>query len=174
MKDSLDRIEEEKIDRGFYDSEEFQSLLLLLIEKLQTTHDRDKLKSFANALANCGNVDFHSDDKEQYVRVLRDLSVSDLKILNDGRLKGWLSETHVIVYAPEVISSLSRLQGMGLVTEKFTTKEVAEGRTGSERLDARNALSALLTQPPRKNFHLSEFGERFLRFISNEANPSEP
>jgi hypothetical protein len=174
MKDCLDRLGEEKLDREFFDSEEFQSLLFLLIEKLQTTHDADKLKIFANALANSGNVDFKADDKEQYVRVLRDLSLSDLTVLNDGRLKGWLPDMHTIEYAAEVICSLSRLQGMGLVLERLMAKEVLGGRTGSERLDARAALSELLTQPPKKNFHLSEFGERFLRFISVAANPNEP
>lgn len=173
MKDCLEQLAAEKIDHEFFRSEESQSLLFLLIEKLQTTHDADRLKIFANALANSGNVDFKDDDKEQYVRVLRDLSLADLAVLNDPGLKSWFPDVSVIHYPPEVMCSLSRLQGMGLVLERLMVKEVPEGRTGSARQDARAALSKLLTEPPKKDFHLSEFGERFLRFISDAANPSE-
>jgi hypothetical protein len=174
MKDCLDRLSAEKLDREFFDSEEFQSLLFLLIEKLQTTHDADKLKNFANALANSGNVDFKADDKELYVRVLRDLGLNDLRVLNDARLKGWLPHTRAITYTPEVICSLSRLQAMGLVLETLTPKQVPPGTTGSERMDARAAFADLIIKPPTKNFYLSEFGERFLRFISPAANPNDP
>jgi hypothetical protein len=174
MKDCLDRVEEEKIDRAFFESEEFQSLLFLTTEKLQSTHDTAKLKMFATALANAGNVDFDGEDKEQYVRVLRDLSVKDLNILNDEMLKGWFADMHAIDYAPEVMSSISRLQGMGLVLERLKAKKVPPGRTGSERNDAQMALSDLLTQPPKKTYHISEFGEKFLRFILSESNSVSP
>ena len=63
MKDCIERLSESKIDRAFFESEEFQSLLFLLLEKLHTTHDADKLKIFGSALANSGNVAFRADDK---------------------------------------------------------------------------------------------------------------
>lgn len=65
MKNRLNLLGEEKVDNDYFRSEEFQSLLFLLIEKLHTTHDAEKLRMFGNALGNAANVDFKSDDKEQ-------------------------------------------------------------------------------------------------------------
>lgn len=50
-------------------------------------------------------------------------------------------------------------------------KGIPRGRTGSERLDAQMIVSELLTQPPKRTFHLSEFGEKFLRFIAAANGP---
>lgn len=157
---------EEKLDPEFFRSEEFQSLLFLALERLHTTRDAEKLRTLGYALANSGSFDFKNDDKEEYIRVLRDLTVSDLRVWNDERLKGWFPHTHDIVYAPEVMSSLFRLQGMGLVLENLVAKEVPPGRTGSPSLDAKLAFSNLLTQPPKRKFSITDFGTRFLDFIS--------
>jgi len=115
VKKRLDSVGDEKIDREFFKSEEFQTLLFLLLERLHTTHDSEKLRMFGNALANSGNVDFKDDDREDYIRVLRDLSLKDLLILNDFRLKGWTPHIHQIDYSADVLVSLARLHGMGLV-----------------------------------------------------------
>ena len=72
LRQCLERLSEESIDRAFFESEEFQSLLFLLLERLHTTQDADKLKMFAHALANSGGINFKADDKEQYIRVLSD------------------------------------------------------------------------------------------------------
>jgi hypothetical protein len=52
---------------------------MLTLEHLHTTHDKEKLKMFGGAPANCGDVDFKSDDKEAYIHILRDFSAKDLK-----------------------------------------------------------------------------------------------
>lgn len=154
MTNRLNQLGEEKLDREYFRSEEFQSLLFLLLERIHTTHDSDKLRMFGNALANSSSLDFKADDKEQYIRVLRELSLSDLNILNDGRLRGWFPFAHAIEYAPGVMVSLSRLQGMGLVLEKLGEIETIMG----------------WSQPPKKSFHISEFGAKFLDFVSGQAN----
>jgi hypothetical protein len=169
MRERLSVLDEDKVDRVFFHSEEFQTLLFLLLERLHTTHDTDKLRIFGSALANSGSLDFKTDDKEAYIRLLRELSLNDLRTLNDENLKGWFPHTHDIDYAPDVLASLYRLQGMGLVLDKLRVKEVPAGRTGSERLDAQRAISELLTQPPKKTFYLSEFGANFLNFVSVSA-----
>jgi hypothetical protein len=61
MKDRLEALREEKVDREFFNSEEFQTLLfLMVIEKLQTTQDTQKLESFGGALANSGRASMRS------------------------------------------------------------------------------------------------------------------
>jgi hypothetical protein len=170
-----ERIESSIPDKRYYESEDFYSLLGLVIERLQTTHDKEKLRMFGDALANSGSSEFQVDDKDNYIRILRDLSITDLRVLNDERLKGWLPHTHFVDYDPEILSSLARLQGMGLVTETLKVKPSSGGRTGSERMDAEILVRELLTNPPKKSYSLSPFGGRFLRFIaSGDAIDSKP
>lgn len=164
MKQQLDETAVEKINRAFFDSEEFQTLLYLLLEKLHVTHDHTKLKMFGDVLANSGRIEFQADDKESYVRVLRDLSVVDVETLNHDNLKGWTPAIRKIEYSPDVLSSLSRLVGFGLVNEKFHNPSMPT--TGSNRLDGQIYLKDLLASPMRRAFHLAPFGERFLKFIS--------
>jgi hypothetical protein len=163
------RIEDRIPDKKYYDSEEFQSLIGLVIEKLDTTHDEEKLRMFGDALANSGSTEFQADDKEEYVRTLRDLSSRDLRVLNDDRLKGWLPHIpHVTIeYDADVLSSLSRLAGMGLVIENLKVKTPSAGTTGSARMDAERILKELLTMPPKRTYSLSPFGTRFLEFIAS-------
>src|SRR5947199_9802165 len=54
MKEELSRLGEDAINRDFFETEEFQTLLALAMEQLQTTHDREKLKMLARALAHSG------------------------------------------------------------------------------------------------------------------------
>lgn len=163
------RLENKIPDQTYYESEEFQTLLGLVLERIDTTHEQDKLRMFGDALANSGNAEFESDDKEQYVRILRDLSGQDLKILNHENLKGWLPHTHTIQYDPDILSSLSRLAGMGLVNEKLEIVALlSAGRFGSQ-VDAAAVLEELLTKPPKRMFFLSPFGRRFLDFIASSV-----
>lgn len=160
------RIEEAIPDKSYYESEEFQTLIALVLERLHTTHDSEKLKMFGDALANAGTAEFKTDDKEMFIRVLRDLSAKDLEILNNEKLKGWLPHLHKIEYGADVLSSLSRLSGFGLVIEKLHTKRPSSGTSGSPHIDAIRQMEELLTSPPRRAYHLSPFGERFLKFIT--------
>jgi hypothetical protein len=168
VKKRLDSVGDEKIDREFFKSEEFQTLLFLLLERLHTTHDSDKLKMFGNALANSGNVDFKDDAREDYIRVLRDLSLKDLLILNDFRLKGWTPHTHQIDYSGDVLVSLARLHGMGLVIGSL--REKALSRIGSSRAESAQVISDMITQPPKMQYSLSTFGERFLLFVLPDSS----
>jgi len=178
LKDRLDSLGEEKVDRAYFHSEEFQSVLYLLLERLHTTHDKEKLRMFGNALGNSGVIEFKADDKEEFIRVLRDLSLADLTILNHENLKNWRPHVHEFDYGPDVLASLFRLQGMGLVLAKLSDKQAPARRTGNPQQDDINMLTELLTQPPKMKFYLSAFGARFLKFISPEdpahKTPSPP
>lgn len=171
------RIENRIPDMRYYESEEFHSLLGLLMERLNTTHDDTKLRMFGDALANSGSEGFAADDKEDYVRTLRELSIKDLRVLNDPKLKGWTPHVHEIQYGPEILSSLSRLEGMGLVLQHFKVKAL-EARYGSPRLDVERWLNEVLTKPSIRTYSLSPFGARFLEFINDGTNdepePSPP
>jgi hypothetical protein len=162
MKERLDTVNAEKVNRAFFDSEEFQTLLYLLIEKLHTTHEQAKLKMFGDALANSGNMEFKVDDKEIFIRALRDLSVKDIETLSDEKLKGWNPLTKRIEYGPEILSSLSRLSGFGLVIEKFLRP--------NPNTSAEQQLQSLLSSPPWRTFQITTLGERFLQFV---ATPHE-
>jgi hypothetical protein len=159
LKDRLHSLGEEKVDREYFHSEEFQSLLYLLLEKLHTTHDKEKLRMFGNALGNSGNIDFRADDKEQYARILRDLALSDIKTLNHSLLTGWTPHISKIEYPPDVLSSLSRLQAMGLVqANQRPANSIAAG-----------AFFERMTPPLQTTYSLTSFGTRFLLFISESS-----
>jgi hypothetical protein len=169
MKNRLDSVGHEKLDREFFKSEEFQTLLFLLIERLHTTHDTEKLKMFGNALANSGNTDFKNDPREDYIRILRDLGLKDMLVLDDFRLKGWTPHIHRIDYSADVLVSLARLHGMGLVIGNLKHKTL--DRVGSSRSESAQIISDMITQPPKMQYSLSTFGDRFLRFVLPQSSP---
>jgi|SRR5271163_385458 len=158
MKGRIDEIRASISDVSFYGSDEFQTLLALAREQLWTTHDKEKLRMLAVALANSGATEFRGDDKELMLRALRAISPSDLKNLNHDYLKGWLPLTKRIEYAPDVLGSLSRLASLGLVNEQFLRPD--------PNTSDQEKLATLLKYGTRRTFQLSLFGERFMRFVA--------
>lgn len=176
------RIENKIPDRSYYESEEFQTLIGLVIERLHTTRDAEKLSMFGTALANCGASDFQADDREDFIRILRDMSVGDLEELRmfapspadrvgpqlDENLRFHLRSS----WRNSSIESLSRttrLVGMGLVNETLSMKEYRGSFEFRNAGDARKALADYLKQAPNRSYKLSLLGWRFLQFISKEA-----
>jgi hypothetical protein len=157
VKNRLHELGEEKIDRQFFKSEEFQTLLFLIIERLHTTGDAEKLRMFGSALANSGSPSFKNDDKELLIRALRDLAVNDITVLNDYRVKGWIPHTHDIRYDTYILSSLSRLEALGLVAQqiRINLSDIESG-----------AQTSLGQIKPIRTFSITAFGERLLEFIS--------
>lgn len=75
LKERVEQMGEAKIDRAFFDSDEFLTLFTLTLEQVQTTHDKTKLKMLAAGLANSASTDFGSEKrKELLVRIMRDLA----------------------------------------------------------------------------------------------------
>uniref|UniRef100_A0A7V5CTY3 Uncharacterized protein n=1 Tax=Acidobacterium capsulatum TaxID=33075 RepID=A0A7V5CTY3_9BACT len=108
LEEQQKRIEDRIPDKRYYQSDEFQTLFALLIERLHTTHQQEKLKMFGKALANSGREDFQNDDKELYIRFICDLSEADLLSLMDPRLQSSSPETpHT--YSVNEIARFSRL-----------------------------------------------------------------
>jgi hypothetical protein len=157
------RIEASIPDRKYYESEEFQSLLGLVIEKLHTTHDEEKLRMFGAALANSGSSEFQPDEKEDYIRTLRDLSANELQVLKRGYPYGHFSR---------YTDGLGRLVGMGLVDEELQKKRAGRVPRGADHQRLMQELEKVVTTPPERSYSLSSFGFRFLEFIAAREAPA--
>jgi hypothetical protein len=82
IKQNLERLHETKLDRAFFTTDEFQTLLFLAFEQLRTTHDTEKRAMLAAALSNSGTTEFSTEErKELFVRILRDLSPQHIRVL---------------------------------------------------------------------------------------------
>jgi hypothetical protein len=160
MRKRLDEIQALVPDEEFFGSEEFQTLLALAIQTLQTTRDENKRRMLANALANSGSAAFSGDaDKEQYIRTLRDLSPIDI-----GRLKLLRERATRRNLRGDILSSFSRLISLGLVTESLVGKPrppVPGGREAAAR-----AFVEMATQLPDRRYEISDYGRRLLEFLS--------
>ena len=159
------RIEDKIPDKEYYQSEEFQSLLILILERIHTTHDNEKLRRFGTALANSGSIAFQSDDRETYIRTLRDLGAKDLQVLSSPNLQGWRPHLPQVPfeYDPEVLSSLSRLAGLGLAILELKSEGPPLGPN----------TAGLGTHPLKRIYYLSSFGENFLKFIGGVSGDTE-
>ncbi|HEX3940107.1 MAG TPA: hypothetical protein VHX11_01330 [Acidobacteriaceae bacterium] len=165
FKAQLEEIRNSIPDENYYGSEEFQTLLALAYEQLWTTHDGEKLRMLAAALANSGNASFQADDKELMIRALRNLSPSDIKNLDHEYLKNWFPLTKRIEYGADVLGSLARLASSGLVIEKFLKP--------NPNANAEQKMVSLLDSPPWRTFQLSPFGECFLKFVASSGSEQE-
>jgi hypothetical protein len=75
-------IGETKVDREWFQSEEFQNLLFDAFLQLNLTHDRDKIEMLGVALANSGAPGFKEEDrKDLFVRFVREITPQHLKVL---------------------------------------------------------------------------------------------
>jgi hypothetical protein len=165
LRKQIEAIRDSIPDDSFYGSEEFQTLLALAQEQLWTTHDKEKLRMLAAALARSGAREFQADDKELMLRALRAISPTDLRNLTHDYLKGWLPLTRQIEYGPEVLGSLSRLASLGLVNEQFMRPD--------PNTSDQQKLASLLRLGTRRVFQLSPFGERFMLFVASHPAPME-
>jgi hypothetical protein len=77
--------------------------------------------------------------------------------LNHENLKGWTPHTHIIEYEADILSSLSRLESLGFVTQhiKINLSSIQSG--------AQESLGQIR---PIRTFSQTPLGERFLAFIA--------
>lgn len=187
MNEQLKKNAEKIQDRSYYHSEEFQTLIGLLVERLNTTHDSEKLKMFGRALANSGNPEFQGDPREDYIHILRDLSAADLLELQrfaPRRPPGMQPELDNSVLfgfrhprwnlSAEPLSRTGRLVGLGLVTESLKMKEFQTSETINSQHAAVRAISKYIQQAPEHTYTISAFGWRFLQFISSGEENLSP
>jgi hypothetical protein len=75
-------IGEDKVDREWFRSEEFQTLLSDAFHQLNATHDRNKLEMLGVALANSGAPGFKEEErKDLFIRFVRELTSQHIRVL---------------------------------------------------------------------------------------------
>lgn len=173
------RIEEKIPNLSYYQSEEFHALSTLILEKLHSTHQQEKLKAFGEALANSGTGEFVADDKEPYIRTLRDLSLEDLQTL---RSMGEISRRPSPFGSGRVQkgdnASFARLASLGLLQESTVLKEFdlrvpvvpRSSQTPENYAQGMvNAFKQYFKNATNTTYRLSSFGHRFLSFIASKS-----
>jgi hypothetical protein len=175
MRTRLEEIKASVPDENYFGSEEFQTLLALALEQLQTTHDQNKRKMLARALANSGWSEFCGDHaKEQYIRTLRDLSPADLAVLKMLAAHGTYLPPRLLQNSePRVqdttVSSLARLIAFGLVDERLTAHSLPTFSGSTPRAQDIQRLFDTFIKPPNRECAISRYGKRFLQFLSSSA-----
>jgi len=176
-KSRLDCVEDSIIDKSFFDSEEFQTLLALAIEQLQTAHDQRKIRMLGTALANSGRIEHVKDHrKELFVRALRNLAPDQVAVLAQLRARlptGGYYSCDICGPLPEVLMTMQALTSLGLV-EEFPEKREPERFSNSGGTDPmelatqftelRRAVSSA-SAPARRCFRISSVGLDFIRFV---------
>ena len=184
VKERIEKVEETKVAKEYFETEEFQTLLSLVIGQLQTSHQHDKLRMLGTALANSGLTEFTEEHrKELFLRALQDLTPAhvdllrqllpdtsmtrqpggeDLAFRHRPRLKQ--GQTY-----PETVMLLQQLSALGLVEEQLEEKKIdalnprhASTWTNS---DIERQITKFLQTPPERSFQLSSLGRDFLKFL---------
>jgi len=182
LEEQQKRIEQRIPDKSYYESEEFQSLLMLVLEKLHATHQEEKLKTLGEALANSGTSEFVKEDKEQYLRTLQELSLEDVQMLRR------LAEINSLPAHPQRTGipkhespSLSRLVSLGLVQESVKLRglrtPVIPRSSQSAETFARSLVDGFkryFQQASQATYRISGFGQKFLSFVASANLEGQP
>lgn len=174
MRDQVAALGETRLDKAYFQSEEFHTLLLIAWEQLRTTHDKRKIRMLATALSNSGRTDFSSEQrKELFLRIVHDLSPLEVEML-----KGMVpaDEPPYIrrgkTATGETQPTLARLVALGLVEENFESKPMPSlpniGPNITEREISR-FLKEALQRVPTRVYDISEFGAAFIKFLTDEV-----
>jgi hypothetical protein len=172
FKERLESVAEEKVDKEFFESDEFVTLLILALEQIQTTHDREKLRMLATGLANAGLADFNQESrKELFLRILRDLAPEHIKMLESLRPIKWMGREDALpAYDRPPEHHLPILQSLvahGLIREHLISIKVPNKNwTQLNANQLVSELQKLFQTPPSRGFVLTKFGGDFLKFFS--------
>jgi hypothetical protein len=176
FKQRLEQLEGQKIDKTFFESDEFLTLFTLTLEQLQTTHDKTKLKMLAVGLANSATIHFTLENrKELFFRILRDLAPEHVSMMQN---KLWRPEPHGLggrvrmpYHSPsgDSLAILQHLASQGLVTESLHVEKVPSINMNQINQSTYNRVQEYLERPPSKSYSLSDFGFQFLQFFESET-----
>lgn len=82
LRTEIDRLNQEKLDKEFIESEEFTSLLLDVLSSNARTHEHEKTQLYARIFVNAATIDYSKIPfKEGFVRIVEELSVEHIRIL---------------------------------------------------------------------------------------------
>jgi hypothetical protein len=193
---------EQKVDREWFRSEEFQTLLYEAFSQLNVTHDREKIEMLGVALANSGSPRFKEEErKELFIRFVRDLTRQHLKVLLElapsevpiaasplhPDLKPidekttrsfWWTSRPTLRPKDDDLLALQMLHAYGLVEEKLKSSiEQPRFSSISDKGQAREALRQFIKNVENakveRSFRLSPLGEAFLKFMGLPKIPTQ-
>ncbi len=187
----IGEVGEDKVDREWFRSEEFQTLLFEAFRQLNVTHDHEKIEMLGTALANSGTSGFRDDErKDLFVHFVRDLTRQHLNVLlqltprplqsgpqtasldeETARRLSWSSRPTLKPRGGDDLLALQMLHAYGLVEEEITSS-IKEPNTPvriTTESQVRSAWRDLLKniQHPvvTRSFRLSVLGDEFLKFM---------
>jgi hypothetical protein len=195
---------EKKIDREWFKSEEFQTLLFEALRQLHVTHDREKLEMLGVALANSGAEDFKDEErKDLFIRFVRELTRQHVSVLLrlfhkdfplpgtpgrpnrptseeewDHRLR-WAQRPTLTPRNDDDQLALHMLHTYGLVEENLSAsiKEPSIPSRPSEgqiRQALRKFSKQLENPPVSRSFRLSRLGHDFVKFMGLRKQGTRP
>lgn len=181
-------VEEDSVRKEFFDSEEFQTLFSMVLEQLQTTHDRAKLKLLAMSLAHSGLKGFSEENrKELFVRAIRDLTQTHIEFLADllpdysamppewGEDFIFRQRAAKANYMGTSLMLIQHLLALGFVEELLKEKNISKINTShiaNWTVSQVNGMLAEFVQKPHdRQFRISELGRDFLKFLGINSRP---
>jgi hypothetical protein len=188
MHSRLNDVDRSKVDKGWFQSEEYQTMLFEAVRQVTTTADRKKIAMLGNALANSGTTDFQNEHrKELFLQLIRDITPQHIAMLrrfmpdqSSGYNPQWQWNARPMITSGQAkqdeLAVLQMLAASGVLTESVTIPRLRTPRFSSTFSDsqARQIISEFikdLQRSPEREFRLSEFGRDFLKFVSMSAIP---
>ena len=185
MNARLQEVDDSKVDKDWFLSEEFQTMLFESARQVTATADRKKIAMLGNALANGGIAEFSTESrKELFLQIIRDLTPQHIamlrRLLADNSMPTeirWRARP-TLAGTDEDLVVLQMLAASGLVTESLKEPNVRVPRISFNSLpsssEARHAFNEIvkgLREPPKRMFRLSTVGRDFLNFVSFSRIP---
>jgi hypothetical protein len=184
---------EDKVDREWFRSEEFQTLLYEAFNQLNVTHDREKIEMLGVALANSGAPGFKEEErKDLFIRFVRQLTRQHLKVLVElvpkplpfddslrdetARRVRWSRRPTLGPHDDDLLA-LQMLHAYGLVEENLKASieqpRISPSFTSESQVrDAVRKFSKSIENPVvNRSFRLSPLGDEFLKFVGLPKNP---
>jgi len=185
-------IGEEKVDREWFRSEEFQTLLFEALRQLHVTHDREKIEMLGTALANSGAPGFKEEErKDLFIRFVRELTLQHIKMLVElapGGLPSLVSPVQppdektqrslrwnwrpALEPKDDDLLALQMLHAYGLVEENLKSSieepNILPSRftNDSQIRDAVKRFAKSIENPSvTRTFRISPLGDEFLKFM---------
>jgi hypothetical protein len=180
MHERLDEVDKNKVDKEWFQSEEYQTMLFEAVRQVMVTADRKRIAMLGNALANAGIDQFRADSrKELFLQLIRDLTPHHVAVLKqmlpDESLPPqiqWRARRSITTTKEEELAVLQMLAANGLVTESLKESHMPPNRQSSYRQPspaemAQNLrkLIAAARKPPTRVFQLSTLGRDLLNFV---------
>ena len=175
---------EEKIDRDYFRSEEFQTLMFEALHQLHVTHHKKKIEMLGKALANSGATEFKDEtNKELFVQLVRVLTPKHIAMLHallpPKKMRSDFPDSFLWPTRPEItrvgsdLLILQMLAANGLAEEKLKSISIRNPHVSSRSSvsDVQRAVGEFIRQlqkPPLRSFRLSELGSDFLKFVGLE------